>query len=174
VFDQASDFLSKIRYGKIAANVRTTWIPLRTRYSLRQVRNSNSTVWTLVYHGTDARSSNMEITCIRSAVRMTISLVRTRETFIRKLLGADVRPLDDSASPSGRGSQTGKIFSKIFKISVTQLSVLTSYDHRWTVHYSPHYFVNTLCTHTLAFILEVNFYFSIGIRAWYTLRRLIS
>jgi hypothetical protein len=28
------------------------------------------------------------------------------------------------------------------------------------VIYFPHYFVNTLCTHTLAFILEVNFYFS--------------
>jgi hypothetical protein len=31
------------------------------------------------------------------------------------------------------------------------------------VIYFPHYFVNTLRTHTLAFILEVNFYFSIYI-----------
>jgi hypothetical protein len=35
VFDQASDFLSKIKYGKIGATVWTTWIPFRTRYSLR-------------------------------------------------------------------------------------------------------------------------------------------
>jgi hypothetical protein len=115
VFDQALDFLSKIRYGKIAGNVQTMWIPVQTRYSLRQVRNSKSTVWTLVYHGPDARSSNMEIACIRSAVRMTISLVRTYEPFIRKLLAADVLP-------SERGSQTGKIFSEIFRISVAQLS----------------------------------------------------
>jgi len=35
----------------------------------------------------------------------------------------------DKASPSGRASQTGKIFSEIFKISVAQLSVRTAYDH---------------------------------------------
>jgi hypothetical protein len=38
--------------------------------------------------------------------------------------------LDDRASQSGRGSQTGKIFSEIFRISVAQLSVRTAYDHR--------------------------------------------
>jgi hypothetical protein len=37
VFDQASVFLSKHRYGKIAATVWTTWIPIRTRSSIRQV-----------------------------------------------------------------------------------------------------------------------------------------
>jgi hypothetical protein len=39
----------------------------------------------------------------------------------------------------------------------------------------PHcyYFVNTLCTHTLVHTIS-QFNFSIGIRAWYTLRRLIS
>jgi hypothetical protein len=35
VFDQASDFLSKSAYGKIAATVRKTWIPVQTRYSLK-------------------------------------------------------------------------------------------------------------------------------------------
>jgi hypothetical protein len=34
-------------------------------------------------------------------------------------------------------------------------------------------FVNTLSTH-LAFIFRSQFHFSIGIRAWYTMRRLIS
>jgi hypothetical protein len=42
---------------------------------------------------------------------------------------ADVRP-DDRATPSERGSQTGKIFIEIFGISVTQLSVWTAHDHR--------------------------------------------
>jgi hypothetical protein len=37
---------------------------------------------------------------------------------------------DDSASPSRCGSQIGKIFSEIFRISVAQLSVRTAYDHR--------------------------------------------
>jgi hypothetical protein len=92
VFDQASYFLSKIKYGKIAATVRTTWIPVLRRYSLRQVRNSNSTVRTPVYHGPDARMTDMEIACSRSPVRTAILLVRTREAFIRKLLAADLRP----------------------------------------------------------------------------------
>jgi hypothetical protein len=92
VFDQASDFLSKIKYGKITATVRTTWIPIRLRYYLRQVRNSNSIVRTPAYHGPGARMTNMEIMCSRSPVRTAILLVRMHEAFIRKLLVADVRP----------------------------------------------------------------------------------
>jgi len=34
------------------------------------------------------------------------------------------------ATPSERGSQTGKMFSEIFRISVPQLSIRTAYDHR--------------------------------------------
>jgi hypothetical protein len=92
VFDQASGFLSKHRYGKIAATVRTTWIPVRPRYFLRQVCNSNSTVRTPVYHGSDARMTDMKIACSRSPIRTAILLVRTRKSFIRKLLAADLRP----------------------------------------------------------------------------------
>jgi hypothetical protein len=76
VFNQASDFLSKSKYGKIAATVRTKWIPVRTP----------------VYHGPDARTTDMEIACRRSTFWMAILLVRTREALIRKLLAADVRP----------------------------------------------------------------------------------
>jgi hypothetical protein len=36
---------------------------------------------------------------------------------------------DDRSLPSRRGSQTGKIFSEIFRISVAQLFVRTAYDH---------------------------------------------
>jgi hypothetical protein len=91
VFDQGSDFLSEIKYGKIATVVQTTWIPVRTRYSLRQVHNSNSTVRMPVYHGPDERMTDMEITCSRSPVRTAVLLVLTREAFIRKLLAVDVR-----------------------------------------------------------------------------------
>jgi hypothetical protein len=66
--DRASYFLYKSKYGKIAATV-------RTRYSLRQVRNSNSTVQTSVCHGSDARSTDMEIVCRRSTVRTAIPMV---------------------------------------------------------------------------------------------------
>jgi hypothetical protein len=123
VSDQASDFLSKIKYGKIAAIVRTTWIPVRTRYSLSQVRNSNSTIRTTAYHGPDARMTNMEIACNRSPVRTAILLVRTSEAFIRKLLAVDVRR-------SGSRSQTGKILIENLKILVAQLSVRIAHDHR--------------------------------------------
>jgi hypothetical protein len=85
-------FFSKIKYRKIAATVRTTWIPVGTRYSLWQVCNSNSTIRTPAYHGPDARMTDMEITCSRSPVWTAILLVRTREAFIRKLLAADVQP----------------------------------------------------------------------------------
>jgi len=96
---------------------------IRTRYSLRQVRNSNSTVWMPAQNGPDARMTDMEIGCSRSPFRTAILLVRTHEAFIRKLLVADVWP-------SGPGSQTGKIFSEIFEISVAQLSVRMAYDNR--------------------------------------------
>jgi len=116
VFDQASDFLSKIKYGKIATIVRTMWILVRTCSSEGKFLNSNPTVRMPVYHGSDARTIDMEIACSRSTVRMTILLVQKREAFIRKFLAADMWPF-------GRGSQTGKIFSEIFGISVAQLSV---------------------------------------------------
>jgi hypothetical protein len=40
VFDQLWDFFPKHRYGKIAATVRTTWIPVRTYSSIRRVAHS--------------------------------------------------------------------------------------------------------------------------------------
>jgi len=79
--DWASDFLSKSKYGKLAVTVRTKWIPVRTHYFLREVRNSNSTIWTLVCHDPDARPTDMEIACRRSTVRTFIPMVRTREAL---------------------------------------------------------------------------------------------
>jgi hypothetical protein len=64
----------------------------------------------------------MEIPCIKSTVWMTIPPVRTREEFIKKLLGAKLRP-------SGRGSKIGKNFSEILRKSIAQLSVRTALDH---------------------------------------------
>jgi hypothetical protein len=44
VFDKLQDFFPKHSYGKIAATVQTTWIPVRTCSSIRQVSHSKSSV----------------------------------------------------------------------------------------------------------------------------------
>jgi hypothetical protein len=91
VFDQASGFLSKHRYGKITATFRTTRIPVRTRSSIRQVSQFKSRRPDDSQHGPDARASDMEIVCIRLTVRTPILMVRTCRASIWKLLAADVR-----------------------------------------------------------------------------------
>jgi hypothetical protein len=72
VFDQASRFLSKHRYEKIAATVQMTWYPIRTRSSLRQVTQFKSRRSDASLHGPDVHASDMKIVCIRSAVRTTV------------------------------------------------------------------------------------------------------
>jgi len=86
VFDQLRDFLPKHSYGKIAATVQTKSIPVWTRSSIRQVSHSKSRRPYVNPLGSDARASELEIACIRSTVRMTIHLVRTREALVWKLL----------------------------------------------------------------------------------------
>jgi hypothetical protein len=54
---------------------------------------------------------------------------RAKPLYGNYLLRTCDRP-GDRATPSGRGSQTGKIFNEIFGILVEQLSVRTAYDHR--------------------------------------------
>jgi hypothetical protein len=88
--NKLQDFLPKHRYGKIATTVRTTWIPVRTHTSIRQVLQFKSRRLEVSHHGLDPRVSNMEIASIRSTVRTTILLVRTFEAFIWKLLAANV------------------------------------------------------------------------------------
>jgi hypothetical protein len=119
------DFFPKHRYGKIVATVRTTWIPVWKCSSIRQVSQFKTRRPEASQHGSDARASDMEIACIRSAVRTTILLVRTREASIGSYLQRTYDCPDDRATPSGRGSQIGKIFSEIFRISVVQLSIQT-------------------------------------------------
>jgi hypothetical protein len=76
------DFFPKQRYGKIAVTVQTTWIPARTRSSIRQVSQFKSRRPDASQHGPDACALEMEIACIRSAVRTTILPVRTRKAYI--------------------------------------------------------------------------------------------
>jgi hypothetical protein len=91
VFDKLQDFFPKHKYGKIAATVQTTWIPIQTPSSIRQVSHSKSRRPDTSQHGSDLRASSMEIECIKSTVRTTIPSVQTREAFIRKLLAAEAR-----------------------------------------------------------------------------------
>jgi hypothetical protein len=92
VFDKLQDFFPKHSYGKIAAIVRTKWIPVRTRSSIRQVSHSKKKRSDVSPLGPNARASDMKIVCIRSTVWTTIPLVRTREALVWKLLAAEVRP----------------------------------------------------------------------------------
>jgi hypothetical protein len=91
VFDQLWNFFPKHKYGKIAATVRTIWIPVRTLSSIRQVVHSKSRRPDTNLHGPDAQATYMEIVCIRSIIRTTCSMVQTREALIWKLRAAKVR-----------------------------------------------------------------------------------
>jgi hypothetical protein len=64
VFDQLWDFFPKHRYGKIAATIRTMWILVRTRSSIRYVGHSKFRRPENSLHGPDARATYMKIVCI--------------------------------------------------------------------------------------------------------------
>jgi hypothetical protein len=104
------DFFPKHRYGKIAATVRTAWIPVRTRSSIRQVSQLKSR---RPDDGPNARASEMEIVCIRSTVWTIIPLVRTREALIWKLLAAEVRPSRQQGITIRTRLQNKKEFQRI-------------------------------------------------------------
>jgi hypothetical protein len=61
--------LSKFNYGKIDATVRTTWIPVWTRFSLRQESQFKFNHLDASQHGPDARSTDMEIADSTSTIR---------------------------------------------------------------------------------------------------------
>jgi hypothetical protein len=92
VFDQLWDFFPKNRYGKIAATVRTMWIPVRTCPSIRQVSHSKFRRPDASFHGLDTLATYMEIACIKSTVRTTYPMVRSCEALIWKLCASKVRP----------------------------------------------------------------------------------
>jgi hypothetical protein len=129
VFDKLQDFFPKHSYGKIAATVRTTCIPVWTRLSIRQVSQFISRRLDTSQHGSDARASNMEIACIKSTVRTTIPPVRTRGAFIWKLLAVDVRPSGRQGTTVRMRLRNRKNFSKILRELIAQLSVRTTLDH---------------------------------------------
>jgi hypothetical protein len=92
VFDQLWDFFPKHRYGKTVATVWMMWIPVWTRSSIRQVAHSKFRRPDDGIHGPDAQASYIEFACIRSTVRTTYPMVRTRQALIWKLHAAKVRP----------------------------------------------------------------------------------
>jgi hypothetical protein len=114
VFDKLQDSFPKHSYGKIAATVRTTWIPIRTRSSIRQVSHSKSRRPEASQLGPNARASDMEIACIRLNVRTTIPLVQTDEALVWKLLAVEVRLSGRQDTTVGTPLKTGKNFNEIF------------------------------------------------------------
>jgi hypothetical protein len=108
VFNQQWDFFPKHRYGKIAATVRTMWIPVWTRSSLKQVEHSKFRRLDNSLHGPDARATYMEIACIWSTVRM-------REAFVWKLRAAKVRSSGRQGNIVPTRLKSGKNFSKFLE-----------------------------------------------------------
>jgi hypothetical protein len=115
VFDQLRDFFPKHRYGKFAATIRTMWNPVLTRSFIRQVSHSKSKRPDANLHDPDACASDMEIACIRSIVRTTIPLVRTREAFIWKKLAAEVQSSGQQDTTVQARLKLGKNFCEFWK-----------------------------------------------------------
>jgi hypothetical protein len=115
VFDKLQDFFPKHSYGKFATTVQTTWIPVWTRSSIRQVSHSKSRHPDASLHGSDARATDIEIVYIRSTVRTTIPLVRTCESLIWKLRTAKVRPSGRQGTTVQTWLKSGKNFSEILE-----------------------------------------------------------
>jgi hypothetical protein len=123
VFDQLWVFFPKHSYWKFAATVQTMWNLVWTHSSIRQVSHSKSRRPDASQHGLVARASDMEIAYIRSTVRTTIPLVRTREALIWKLLAAEVLPFGRHGNIVRIWLKLGKNFSEIFGNPISQLSV---------------------------------------------------
>jgi hypothetical protein len=77
------------------------------------------------------RALNRYGNCVLKISHLDVSpLVQTREALYGNYLQRTSDRPDDSASPSGLGSQTRKILAKISKFSIPQLSVRTAQVHR--------------------------------------------
>jgi hypothetical protein len=112
-------FFPKHKYEKTVATVRTMWIPVRTRSSIRQVVHSKSRRSDASLHGPNLRATYMEIACIRSTVRTTCSMVRTREALIWKLHAVKVRPSGRQGNTVRIRLNSGKTFYEIGKADRT-------------------------------------------------------
>jgi len=130
VFNKLQDFFPKHRYGKIAATVRTTWIPIRTRSSIRQVSQFKSRCPDASQHGPDSRISDIEIACIKSTVQTTVPPVRTCKAFIWKLLAAEVRLFGRQGITVRTRLRNRKEFQRNSWKLIVQLSVRTARDYR--------------------------------------------
>jgi hypothetical protein len=114
----AMDFFPKHKYGKTAATVRTMWILICTRSSIRKVVHSKSRSLDASPNGLDARATYTKIKCIRSTVRMTCSMAWMREAFIWKLRVVKVRPFRRQGKivPSVRLMSTIRTAPRFFKL----------------------------------------------------------
>lgn len=115
LFDQLWDFFPKHKYGKTAATIRTMWIPIRTRSSIRQVVYSKFIRPDNGLHGHDMRASYMEIACIRFIVRTTVFMVWMREALIWKLNAAKVRLSGRQCNIVRTWLNSGKNFCEILE-----------------------------------------------------------
>jgi len=136
--------------GRLMQTVRTMWIPVRTRFSLRQESQFKfnrpdsslpSSRRACIWYGNCGFDFNCPDACLSWSGRvhskygncvLKINRLddhppwsgRAKALYGNYLQWTCDRP-DNSVSPSGSGSQTGKIFSENLKNSGAQLSVRT-------------------------------------------------
>jgi hypothetical protein len=131
VFDQASGFLSKTQIWEDCCNrpddmdSRPDMLNPKGKYRIQNpdVRTSVIMVWMRKHQIWKLRASD------QPSRRPSSWSGCAKPLYGNYLQQMYDRP-DDRTTPSGRGSQTGKIFSEIFGILVAQLSVRMAYDYR--------------------------------------------
>jgi hypothetical protein len=139
--------LSKFIHGKIDATVRTTWIPVRTRFSLRQesqfkfnrpesslLSSGRTCIWygncRFDFNRPDARMVNMEIVCWRSTVQTTIPLGPDALKPYMEITWRGHATIRTTMSHRPDAALKQEIFSaKISKVLVPQLSVWMTQVH---------------------------------------------
>jgi hypothetical protein len=117
VFNKLKDFFPKHRYGKTAATVRTTCVPVRMLSYIRQVMHTNLKCPDVSLHGRDAQASYMEIACIGSTIQTSAFMVQTLISLIWKLCTAKVQQSEGNTVRTQPYS--GKNIVRIWKAGCT-------------------------------------------------------
>jgi hypothetical protein len=115
VFDKLQDFFPKHSYGKITATIRTTWIPVQTRSSIRQVSHSNPDVWTMVLMVRTRVHQIWKVHASNQPSRQPSSCSGRAKPWYGNYLQRKCDRPDDMASLFGRNSKQERISAKFLE-----------------------------------------------------------
>jgi hypothetical protein len=82
VFDKQKDFVTKHKYRKTAATVKTMCVPVSTLSLIWQVVHTKFNRPDDSFHGPDAQALYMEIACNNSTIRTSYFMVRTLKALV--------------------------------------------------------------------------------------------